>query len=118
LALAVAGPIPVSAAPPVRDDPESSLAVLTPEQQAHYLVKVEYADQVGMYASSGVWPGFGADYFCEDDDNCEPGPPVNSKTLGTRARQQVNGWFCGPASGQVVVNWSRGIINSTVTGSC
>lgn len=44
-----------------------------------------------------------------------PGPPA-AKTLATRARQQNNYYFCGPASGQVVINWSRGIINGNNDG--
>jgi hypothetical protein len=43
------------------------------------------------------------------------GPPA-AKTLATRARQQNNSYYCGPASGQVVINWSRGIISGNNDG--
>ncbi len=49
-------------------------------------------------------------------DPCPTGPPT-SKTLATRARQQITNYNCGPAAGQVVVNWSRDYIFSNTTAA-
>jgi hypothetical protein len=48
-----------------------------------------------------------------------PSGPPSSKTLDTRSRQQITNYYCGPASGQVVINLSRGYFfnTSTVAGA-
>lgn len=53
---------------------------------------------------------------CEFDPPCEPPnpPPLppgtpTSKILDTRGRQQINNYYCGPAAGQVIINYTRGI---------
>ena len=45
-----------------------------------------------------------------------PGGPSSAKTLATRARKQNNYYFCGPASGQVVINWTRGMTSTSTNG--
>jgi hypothetical protein len=55
---------------------------------------------------------------CEFDP-CNSGPAPTSLELETRARQQITSYNCGPATGQVVVNYSRGVIftNKTASGA-
>jgi hypothetical protein len=133
-----AGPVRFADGQP---DDDSKLSVLTPEQAAFVERKLALAAQIG---TAGRGPaqsiaGGAATIACEFDP-CEPAPPPptrppspppatptptvppsppvppTAKTLATRARQQNNYYFCGPASGQVVINWSRGIINGNNDG--
>jgi hypothetical protein len=46
-----------------------------------------------------------------------PDCPPTTVTLNTYARQQPNGYYCGPASGQVAINLSWGIFNSNTSGT-
>ena len=46
----------------------------------------------------------------------DPSGPPAEKTLLTKARQQKNNYYCGPATGQVVINWSRGITSGNNDG--
>ena len=134
-----AGPVRFADGQP---DNDSNLSVLTPAEAAFVQKKLAMADQVSTRgsgparSSAGVAPT----YTCEFDP-CEVAPPFptrppsppptatpaptipppppappTAKTLATRARQQNNYYFCGPASGQVVINWSRGIINGNNDG--
>ena len=120
---------------------DSRLSVLTPEEAAFVQKKLALAAQIGTggrgqgQSGAGVVPTIACEF-----DPCEPAPPPptrppsappatpaptappsppappTAKTLATRARQQNNYYFCGPASGQVVINWSRGIINGNNDG--
>src|SRR4029078_3515935 len=61
-------------------------------------------------------------YACELDP-CEgdptrppPGGRSPHKTLGPKARQQNNYYYGGPATGQVVINWTRGITSGNNDG--
>jgi hypothetical protein len=55
-----------------------------------------------------------------DPGGGDPGPPASRRILDAWARAQVNGYYCGPASGQVIINHSWGIsvdaINSGAKG--
>ena len=42
--------------------------------------------------------------------------PRNSKVLAVRARHQSTVYWCGPASGQVVINYSRGYVYDSLNG--
>ena len=114
-------------------DNDTQLSVLTPEQQAFMDRKLAMAAAVGVAANRATGTAGSkttrdvAPMFACETDPCEgtpppppppppPSGPPTSKTLATRARQQINYYFCGPASGQVVINWSRGIINGNNDG--
>ena len=45
-----------------------------------------------------------------------PPGPAPSVILEARARHQSESFWCGPASGQVVINYSRGYVNSALNG--
>jgi len=128
-----AGPARVADGEP---DHDTQLSVLTPEQQAFMDWKLAMAAAVGLAATqvpatagSKTTRGVAPMYACESDP-CDgtppptapppppppPPAPPTAKTLATRARQQNNYYFCGPASGQVVINWTRGIINGNNDG--
>jgi len=119
-ALAVAaGPARVANGEP---DNDTQLSVLTPAEAAFMQLKQTLADSIGS-AAQGANGGKGQivqpSYQCEFDP-CEgvppppPGPPPpatpSSKMLETRPRQQITYYNCGPAAGQVVINYSRGIV--------
>ena len=104
-------------------DGDDELSVLTPAQAAFMQLKLDMAaaiPQVGAAGTKGTalrTPTIA----CEFDPCDDPGPwpaegPPASKVLLTKARQQINNYFCGPASGQVVINWSRGIISGNNDG--
>ena len=117
-----AGPVRFADGQP---DDDGQLSVLTPAQEAFMARKLAMAVAVGTVRSGAVKSIGGAvpTVACEFDP-CEGGTPTwppaggppASKVLLTKARQQNNWYYCGPASGQVVINWTRGIINGTDDG--
>jgi hypothetical protein len=138
-----AGPVRFADGQP---DNDSTLSALTPAEAAFVRKKLAMAAAaVGAGAAAAGSPADGAvsDVACEFDP-CEPAPPTPApsasstpappataapsssatpaqapplaRTLGTKARQQNNYYYCGPASGQVVINWSRGITSGTTNG--
>jgi hypothetical protein len=135
-AITAIGPASVFAGDPVRDgvgqpgqgepDNDNESLALTPEQAAFMQLKQRIADSLG---SAGAIKGSMTPNFplppCWPDPCATlaptptptPSPPAlpASKVLDTRARQQINGYYCGPASGQVVVNWSRRVFITTLT---
>lgn len=132
--LATVIPATAFAGGPIRDgigrpghgepDNDNQAQVLTPAQAAFMRLKESIADalltadalDVTVTPLAPMPP-------CYPDPCPTPAPtpaptptgPPSSKALDTRARQQINSYYCGPASGQVVVNWSRGIVISTTT---
>ena len=127
-----AGPVRVADGEP---DNDTQLSVLTAAQQAFMARKEALAAAVGVSGSGGSkLDGSVAPTFACEHDPCEgtppsappasptppppppPSTPPAAKTLATRARQQNNSYYCGPATGQVVINWSRGIINGNNDG--
>jgi hypothetical protein len=116
-----AGPIRSANGEP---DNDVQLSVLTPAEQAFMDKKLAMAAAVGAVGKTAAESTLGATQTvpCEFDP-CEGTPtwppaggPSEAKTLMTKARQQNNWYFCGPATGQVVINWSRGIINGNNDG--
>jgi hypothetical protein len=128
-----AGPVRFADGEPAND---TQLSVLTPAQQAFMARKQALANAVGTGGSAAAsGGGLIAPVVCFVDPcgggpkptlpptpaptptptGPPPAPPV-AKTLATRARQQNNWYYCGPASGQVVINWSRGIISGNNDG--
>jgi hypothetical protein len=145
LAAFVAGPRMTYGSGPVRiadgePDNDTQLSVLTPAEQAFMNRKQALADAVGTGGSGSARDGglIAPAILCFVDPcggapratlpptptplptPTAPPPPPSSppvaKTLATRARQQNNWYYCGPATGQVVINWSRGIINGNNDG--
>jgi hypothetical protein len=135
-----AGPVRFADGQPGDD---SRLSVLTPAEAAFVQRKLAMAAQVTTGGSGPAQTSAGeAPAIACEFDPCEPAPPPptrapsatptpaatpsptappppappTAKSLATRARQQNNYYFCGPASGQVVINWSRGIINGNNDG--
>jgi hypothetical protein len=123
-----AGPGAARPAPVFADgqpDDDTRLSVLTPAEAAFMDLKLAMAASLSTVASA---PRAGSKsavpmVACELDP-CDappppwPGPegPTPSRTLGTKARQQINNYFCGPAAGQVVINWTRGITSGNNNG--
>lgn len=103
------------------DDDE--LSVLTPAQAAFMRLKLDMAAAIPRVSSANAkgsasrTPTVACEFDPCDDSGPWPeeGPPA-SKTLLTKARQQINNYYCGPASGQVVINWTRGIVNGNNDG--
>ncbi len=137
-----AGPVRVAIGEP---DGDTRLSDLTTAQQAFVDRKLAMAATIGNRGSYGPKSSgqFVAEFTCEYDP-CEgtppspgPGPSASptmppqapqptaqpappsvpaARTLATRARQQNNYYFCGPASGQIVINWSRGYTSGGLNG--
>lgn len=62
-------------------------------------------------------PDIQPNVFCEGTGTCTPSGTPTSRILSVYARQQVNGYYCGPASGQVASNRSWSIFNSVSSGN-
>ena len=115
-----AGPVRPAVGQPAND---TQLSVLSPAEAAFMQKKLAMAAAVPSTGATTPKTGPIAYLPCELDP-CEgggppPWPPAGppaAKTLGTKARQQNNYFYCGPASGQVVINWTRGIINGNNDG--
>ena len=127
------GPIRDGTGTPGHGEPDNDTetVVLTPAQATFMQQKQRLADAIAAGGGSSA-PMVPLILLppCDPDPCPSPAPtprpsptatpapfPPESKTLDTRARQQINGYFCGPASGQVVINWSRRIVISTVTAA-
>jgi hypothetical protein len=83
-------------------------SVVTAEQAANFAIKEQQA--VDLFASGGVH----TDMPCPD--GCGEGGPPTTFVLDTRPRQQARWFWCGPAAGQVVINWSRGFFFNNLNG--
>jgi len=118
-----AGPVRFANGEP---DNDTQLSELTPAEAAFVQKKLAMAAATATTGTPTIRSGnkLAPMYACEFDP-CEdptppswppPGGPSPAKTLATRARQQNNYYFCGPASGQVVINWTRGISSTSTNG--
>jgi len=118
-----AGPVRYANGEP---DNDTRLSNLTSAEAAFVQRKLAMAAAIGATGTTTAKSasGLAPMYTCEFDP-CEdptppswppPGGPSPSKTLATRPRQQNNYYFCGPAAGQVVINWTRGIISANTNG--
>lgn len=123
LALSAVLPAGALAGAPVRDgvevpgngqpDNDTDRLVLTANEIAFMDHKQAIADSLpseegGVVVMGPVPPCY--------PDPCPTGPP-STKTLDTRARQQITNYYCGPAAGQVVINWSRNYIFTDKTAA-
>jgi hypothetical protein len=96
---------------------------MTPAEAAFVRRKLAMAALIGSSVplaktATRVAPMYACEFNpCEDHPTWPlPGGPVLAKTLGTKARQQNNYYYCGPATGQVVINWTRGITSGSNDG--
>jgi hypothetical protein len=118
-----AGPVRFANGQP---DNDSQLSELTPADAAFVQKKLAMAAAIGTTgtttnkSASGLAPMYACEFDpCEDPTPPSwppPSGPSRAKTLATRARQQNNYYFCGPASGQVVINWTRAITSTNNNG--
>jgi hypothetical protein len=71
--------------------------------------------------------GGGSETDPDEPDETDPGtgttggttghvPPRNKVVLNVHARRQSTNYWCGPASGQVVINYSRGYVDDSLNG--
>ena len=125
----VLGAGPAGPAGPVRPgngepDNDTQLSVLTPAEAAFVAKKLAMGARIGgptlppTKAGGAPAPAYACELDpCEGDPTWPPpGGPSPAKTLGTKARQQNNYYYCGPATGQVVINWTRGITSGNNDG--
>lgn len=68
-------------------------------------------DDGDVPADGGTIPGSGS-----SGGTTGSTPPPNSAVLQVRARHQSTVFWCGPASGQVVINYSRGYFYDSLNG--
>jgi hypothetical protein len=115
-----AGPVRAANGEP---DNDTQLSVLTPAEAAFVSRKLAMAARIGGAATPSKTADLLAPMYACELDPCEgdptwppPGGPSPAKTLGTKARQQNNYYYCGPATGQVVINWTRGITSGNNDG--
>jgi hypothetical protein len=116
-ALLVAAVVTATVAGTVHADEETIPP--TPQELADEQIRQALVDAIGGYADTGVWdtarleqlaPG-----YCDQNEVSCTVPPA-SKLLNVYARQQINGTYCGPASAQAVINFTRGLFYSTLDG--
>jgi hypothetical protein len=144
LALCVSGPVAArepTGAPVTPDD--TYIPPRTPAEAAFEQEKLEYVAAIETYSHAGsqkAAPGNTATGYmlCTDcggtgdgteTDPDEPGTgsgttsgttgptaPSKKAVLEVRARRQSTNYWCGPASGQVVINYSRGYVYDSLNG--
>jgi hypothetical protein len=141
LALCVCSPVAAKeppAGPP--DSPDDTyIPPRTPAQAAFEDKKLDYVADLRSYSSTDSAqpaPDSFKTYMicadCEDGGGTDPDvpdegsgssegstgfvPPSNSDVLDVRARRQSTNYWCGPASGQVVINHSRGVVFDSKDG--
>lgn len=141
LALCVSGPVAARepAGAPVAPD-DTYIPPRTPAQAAFEQEKLDYVAAIETYSRSGspkAAPGMTSNMLCSTDcggggtepDPDEPAegsgstggttgsmPPSGKAVLPVRARHQSTNYWCGPASGQVVINYSRGYVYDSLNG--
>jgi hypothetical protein len=93
-------------------------SVLTAEEAANFARKeAAAAEMEAVLLGSSPSAGRATTYVvCPDGcGGTGTAPPVH-KVLDVRPRQQYKWYWCGPAAGQVVVNWSRGYFFDALGG--
>jgi hypothetical protein len=103
---------------------DTRLSLLTPAQAAFMALKLRMAESIAAVGASGGKASKRPVQAVQCElDPCEPNPgwpppsgPPASRILNTKTRQQNNHYFCGPATGQIAINWSRGITSSHPNG--
>lgn len=109
------------AADPVSGQPANDyrLSVLTPADKETLARKTSFADSLGSSTSSAstTTTVVSPDFVCPGADNCDPVTPPASKILTAYARQQATGYYCAPATGQVISNESWGYNYTSTSGT-
>jgi hypothetical protein len=140
LALCVAGPVAAREPAGAPDTPDDTyIPPRTPAQAAFEDKKLAYVSELEAYSdvesdqrSTGEFTTFMICADCGDGTATDPDvpdegsassegftgfiPPSNRDVLDVRARRQSTNYWCGPASGQVVINYSRGVIFDSKDG--
>lgn len=90
----------------------------TPDELALEAVKQPLADAISHYFDTGIYVSPQVDLGDYEPEACEEhcSPPPTSKALSVYARQQINGYYCGVASAQAVLNYTWHIFYATVDG--
>jgi hypothetical protein len=143
LALCVCSPVAArepTGAPAPPDD--TFIPPRTPAEAAFEQVKLDLVADIEAYSPTAAAARPAADdtaspnMLCstdcgggtgEDPDDPAPGsgssggttgfiPPSNQDVLDVRARRQSTNYWCGPASGQVVINYTRGYVFDSLNG--
>jgi len=79
------------------------------EEQARYAEKLAVADAIGAdVEAQAAQPAAGDLTAMMALPPCDFGCAPTKKILETYARQQATSYYCGPASAQVAINYSRG----------
>ena len=102
-------------------DVDSEDSILTREQAADFAIKEELAAQVSEMlrgkATGGTSAGKKATSNIVCPDGCGGGgTQPTTIMLETRPRQQAKWFWCGPAVGQVVINFTRGYFAGNLNG--
>ena len=117
LMLAVGAMVTALPAPVLADEP---YIPPTPEEAAAEQAKQALADAVGQYAATGVWDiaslGDVAPDYCTEAISVSCSSPGPSQKLSVYARRQINNYYCGPASTQAVLNYTRNYFYDTLDG--
>ena len=128
LALCVSSPVAAGepAGAPVTPD-DTYIPPRTPAEAAFEQQKLEYVAAIEAYspvgsAKAGSGDTATTDMLCITDCGGTGGgttgfiPPSTQGVLDVRARRQSTNYWCGPASGQVVINYSRGYVFDSLNG--
>lgn len=105
---------------------DTYIPLRTPAEAAFENAKLDIAEGVRQFAAGTVRRDAGSDLAAPDStcvSECGGGGggggttgPALSAVLEARARHQSTVFWCGPASGQVVINFSRGYVFSALNG--
>jgi hypothetical protein len=88
--------------------------VLTPTQAANFALKEATVAEIAAALAGGG--GRGSDGGITTQAAEDPWDPPVRAGVDARARQQAKWFWCGPAAGQVVINWSRGYFFDNLNG--
>lgn len=138
LALCVCSPVAAREPTGAPDSPDDIIPPRTPAQAAFEQSKLDYVADLSSYSpATSQPPSRNATTYmicadCEDGTATDPDvpdegsassdgftgfvPPSNRDMLDVRARRQSTNYWCGPASGQVVINYSRGVVSDSKDG--
>jgi hypothetical protein len=91
-------------------------SVLTPVQAADFAIKEARAADIEAALRGAGGSGGGSGPGITPQIAEDPWNPPSSSGVDARPRQQAKWFWCGPAAGQVVINWSRGYFFDNLNG--
>jgi hypothetical protein len=83
---------------------------------ADYIVPGSQADKDYQAKLAGAASYLAADIAAISGGPDSPEPFSDNAVLGTQSREQYKSYYCGPASGQVVINYTRGVSSPNLDG--